>query len=351
MPLLFLIHNLSAFGFLLVFLPLGVFLLTKESPGGEKKKIFARTVVFGLLVFLFGIGFFLPFVDTFLNHYFLTGKDSIFLPFQPPAIFEENWVLKPLLGLVDRRIFPLSVLGFVIFFLKYSKEKSKEFIVILWWFAGLLLLALQRLIGLNWEPDRFAMMAFQPQVVFAAFAVYYFPVWPPIRHLLIRGAVLRIFFALCLFVFLLVRVPNLGENAAFGSPIFTDQKERKVAERLRENLTQHDVVLINGIRFYWLRYFLFGKNIIWGEYYLICGNEALSGYYDKNNVLTAQIFSGKLNEKRTQETLLKIKAGGNFNKLYLLTSDQDKCGSAKQFKEFSFLEAIDEEEGYHVYRF
>lgn len=348
---LFLVHNLTSFGFAIVIFPLFLLAIFWSDIRLKKWfKIFSCGGVFYLAVFLFGSGFLIPFLSVFLGF----SGNGIFVPYQPTMFGEEGEMalIRPLFGLTSKRLFLPAVAGFLMAFWFLIRKKEKKFLPVFIWTGGLLILILQRLFGFNWEPERFTLIAFQPMVIFVAIFVVFLPQIFLIRKLMgLNKYLWQVGFAGIIFFFFWARLPTLGEGAVFGLPLATNQTERKIAQHLNLKLTTQDAVLINGIRFYWMRSFLSNTNVVWGEYYIICGNEQIISHYDSNNVWTARIFSGNLGEEEVRKEILKIKESKKFGKIFLFTFEGDKCGNGKQFANFKFLEKLIEEDGYKVYKF
>lgn len=348
---LFLIHNLTAFGFTFLVLPLFLFtVLLFYLRLKEWFKFFLYGGIFALIVFLLGSGFLVPFLPSFLN---LETTNQVFIPFQTPFNKENNLtIIRPIFTLTTKRLFIPAVFGFLIACYLFFKKRKKEFIPLFLWLGGLLLLAFQRTFGFNWEPDRFALMVFQPMVIFVGIFLIFLPRFHLIKRIIGTNKYFwQIGFAGVIFLFLWARLPILGKSAAFGLPLVTNQTEREIAEDLNSQLGPKDVVLVNGIRFYWMRYFLSNTNVIGGEYYITCGKEELIPHYETNNVRTAKVFSGSLNKGEIKEKILNIKSSGKFEKVYLFVFEGDECGHGKNLQGLEFLSKTKEENGYKVYEF
>lgn len=366
---LFLIHNLTSFGFSITVFPLFLLAIFWSYFRLRKwREVFFYGGAFWLIVFLCGSGFLIHFLPLFiasvidpvgnLDKLAFRGlvNTGIYIPYQPVQFGSGpggiSMVTHAILALITKKLFVPAMLGVMVAFYLLRKKKRKRLIPLFIWIGGLSILVLQGLFGFNWAPERFALAAFQPLAIFAALFIASLSLLPKIKE--IFGSNKRLWqvgFATIIFAFFITNLPRLRASAALGLPIATNPIERKMAEDVNQKLTKRDVILVNGIRFYWTRYFLSNTNVVWGEYYIICGNEDFVPYYDPNNVRTAEIFSGTLKPEEIKEKILEIRRSEQFERVFLLAFGGDKCGNGEQFDDLKFLKKLNEDGGYKVYEF
>lgn len=327
------IHNLSIIAFTpMIIIPL-LYIRSSQLNESFTKKIL---VIFlsTCLIFIIGSVFLYPFIPPFvkslidpsqaknLTSYTNIATNKVFVPFQPAFVINPlNAFLLGVKLFLTNKFVILGMLASVFLGISYFRKPNLPnayFVKFLFlWLAILTLFAWQFLFGFNWLPERFILALYIPLAIVVALAIW-LAISNSSSNLTKKAAYLTVFWLL------LTNFPNLAMASAKGLPPSYLPEELEAYSYINSHFDS-SVVLTNGLHYYWARYLLYKHKVLWGEYYVICGNKELRQYYDQDNLSTADVLA---DDVYTSESQARIKAiASKYDRqVIVFINERDHCG-------------------------